>query len=150
MCVCVWGGGGGGEGVLYVFFITDDLQCCSVCIKVFLVECLDSTVLLHTGHTASSSSYGGGLEPSLHHFDHPFTPPQVVKKNGDEREEALNTPMDGYELFMQFIVRQYRRGLRVRGRRGGRRWREEEEEGGGRRKREKGEGGRRGKGERGR
>ena len=38
-----------------------------------------------------------------------------MKKNGDEREEALNTPMDGYELFMQFIVRQYRRGLRVRG-----------------------------------
>ena len=48
----------------------------------------------------------------------------MVKKNGDEREEALNTPMDGYELFMQFIVRQYRRGLRVRGGRG-------REEGGG-------------------
>ena len=81
----------------------------------------------------------------------------MVKKNGDEREEALNTPMDGYELFMQFIVRQYRRGLRVRGRGGGRRGREEgrreeeeeeeEEEGRGE---EGGRRGRRGERERGR
>ena len=91
---------------------------------IFNVKFSRSTVLLCTGHTASDSSCGGGLEPSPHHFDHPVTPPQVVKKNGDEREEALNTPMDGYELFMQFIVRQYRRGLRVRGGRG-------REEGGG-------------------
>jgi len=36
----------------------------------------------------------------------------VIKKNGSDREEAMNAPVDGYELFMQFIVQQYRRGLR--------------------------------------
>ena len=37
----------------------------------------------------------------------------MIKKNGSDREEAMNAPVDGYELFMQFIVQQYRRGLRV-------------------------------------
>ena len=38
-----------------------------------------------------------------------------MKQNCNEREEAMTHPMDGYEMLMQFIVRQYRRGLRVGG-----------------------------------
>ena len=38
---------------------------------------------------------------------------QVIKRNSTEREEAMSHPVDGYEMLMQFIVRQYRRGIRV-------------------------------------
>ena len=37
---------------------------------------------------------------------------EIVKKNNEERDEYHNNPIDGYELFMQLIARQYRRGLR--------------------------------------
>ena len=87
-CVCVGSGERGAGGRRY--FPT--------------ILILQTTVAVRNNH------------PITNHLNHPITPPQVVKKNSDEREEALNTPMDGYELFMQFIVRQYRRGLRVRGR----------------------------------
>ena len=36
-----------------------------------------------------------------------------MKRNCNEREDAVAHPMDGYEMLMQFIVRQYRRGIRV-------------------------------------
>lgn len=38
---------------------------------------------------------------------------QVMKRNCNEREESMTHPVDGYEMLMQFIVRQYRRGIRV-------------------------------------
>ncbi|CAI8025226.1 DDB1- and CUL4-associated factor 8 [Geodia barretti] len=38
---------------------------------------------------------------------------EVTKRNCNEREDAMTHPMDGYEMLMQFIVRQYRRGIRV-------------------------------------
>ena len=37
---------------------------------------------------------------------------QVMKRNCKERE-TMSHPGEGYEMLMQFIVRQYRRGLRV-------------------------------------
>lgn len=37
---------------------------------------------------------------------------ETIKKNSQDREEALEHTTDGYELFMQFILRQYRRGIR--------------------------------------
>lgn len=43
---------------------------------------------------------------------------QVTRRNGTERQEAQDHPVDGYEMIMQFILRQYRRGLRVGGERG--------------------------------
>ena len=38
---------------------------------------------------------------------------QVMKRNCSEREDAMTHAADGYEMLMQFIVRQYRRGIRV-------------------------------------
>ena len=38
---------------------------------------------------------------------------QVMKRNFNERDDATSHPADGYEMLMQFIVRQYRRGIRV-------------------------------------
>lgn len=39
---------------------------------------------------------------------------EIMKRNCNEREDAVAHPMDGYEMLMQFIVRQYRRGIRQR------------------------------------
>ena len=41
---------------------------------------------------------------------------QVVERNKSSRQEAWDaSPSDGYEVIMEFIMRQYRRGLRVSG-----------------------------------
>jgi WD repeat-containing protein 42A len=39
---------------------------------------------------------------------------EVIKRNCNEREDSMSHPVDGYEMLMQFIVRQYRRGIRRR------------------------------------
>ena len=38
---------------------------------------------------------------------------QIVQRNTSSREDALSAPVDGLELFMDFIIRQYRRGIQV-------------------------------------
>ena len=38
---------------------------------------------------------------------------QLVQENTSSREEAQNSPSDGMELFMEFLIRQYRRRMQV-------------------------------------
>ena len=103
VCVCVWEGGGGEKRVSVYVGGQGKEKGVSVCVWVGgeggwgrryfpTILILQTTVAVRNHH------------PITDHLNHPITPspitpPQVVKKNSDEREEALNTPMDGYELF---------------------------------------------------